>query len=134
MVKLLDMIESQIFSLIKAKMPDSIKKKYPDLTFTTSDANSKQPKFPTVYIHLMESPESGMSTEGEDLEAVIATIQVDVIDNKNQTRATEIGREVLKIMKKLRFHAVTMPFSQDMEGVFRNIARYRRMIGSNDNL
>lgn len=129
---LLDMIESQTFSLIKAKMPDNIKKNYPDLDFTTSDVNPTQPKFPTVYVHLMESPESGMSTEGEDVEAVLATIQVDVIDNKNQARATEIGREALKIMKSLRFHAVVMPFSQDTEGVFRNIARYRRMIGNND--
>lgn len=129
---MLDMIESQVFTLIKARMPTKIKNKYPDLYFTTSARSPTTPKFPTVYLHMLESPEKGSTTESNEIEAIYSSFQVDVTDNASQARATEVAREILKIMKTLRFQVVGMPISNDTDSTYRNVARYRRTIGSTD--
>lgn len=129
---MLDSIESQIFSLIKAKFPDRVKKKYPDLNFTTSDKSSTKPKFPTVYIHLMEPTETGETLEGSSLNAVNAAFQIDVSDNQSQARADEVAKEILKIMKSMRFSAKPLPFHNSVGDVYRTTARYRRVIGAGD--
>lgn len=129
---MLDSIESQIFSLVKAKFSERIKKKYPDLNFTTSDKSSAKPKFPTVYIHLMEPQETGETLDGLYVNAVIATFQIDVSDNQNQARADEVAREILKVMKSMRFSAKPLPFHNNVGDVYRTTARYRRVIGAGD--
>ena len=129
---MLDSIESQIFSLIKAKFPDRVKKKYPDLNFTTSDKSSTKPKFPTVYTHLIEPTEAGETLEGSSLNAVNAAFQIDVSDNQSQARADEVAKEILKIMKSMRFSAKPLPFHNDAGDVYRTTARYRRIIGAGD--
>lgn len=129
---MLDSIESQIFSLVKAKFPERVKKKYPDLNFTTSDKSATKPKFPTVYIHLMEPQETGETLDGMYVNAVIATFQIDVSDNQNQARADEVAREILKVMKSMRFSAKPLPFHNNVGDVYRTTARYRRVIGAGD--
>lgn len=129
---MLDSIESQIFSLVKAKFPDRVKKKYPDLNFTTSDKSASKPKFPTVYIHLMEPQETGETLDGLYVNAVIATFQIDVSDNQSQARSDEVAKEVLRIMKTMRFSAKPLPFHNNVGDVYRTTARYRRIIGAGD--
>lgn len=129
---MLDSLESQIFSRIKANFSDRIKKKYPDLNFTTSDKTPTKAKFPTVYIHFMESPEIGSDLEGTSVNGITATFQIDVTDNQSQTRADEVSREVLRIMKTMRFKAVGMPFHDNSGDTYRTISRYRRPVGAGD--
>lgn len=129
---MLDSIESQIFSRVKANFSDRIKNKYPNLNFTTSDKSSTSPKFPTVYIHLMEPTEDGETLDGSGLNAVNATFQIDVSDNQSQARADEAAREVLRIMKTMRFSAKPLPFHNNVGDVYRTTARYRRIIGAGD--
>lgn len=129
---MLDSIESQIFSRIKANFSERIKNKYPNLNFTTSDKSSTSPKFPTVYIHLMEPAEMGETLDGTGINAVNATFQIDVSDNQSQARADEVAREVLRIMKTMRFSVKTLPFHNNVGDVYRTTARYRRIIGAGD--
>lgn len=129
---MLDSLESQIFSRIKANFSDRIKKKYPDLNFTTSDKTPTKAKFPTVYIHFMESPEIGSDLEGTSINGITATFQIDITDNQSQSRADEVSREVLRIMKSMRFKAVGMPFHDNSGDTYRTISRYRRPIGAGD--
>lgn len=129
---MLDSLESQIFSRIKANFSDRIKKKYPDLNFTTSDKAPTKAKFPTVYIHLIGSLEIGQDLEGNTVNAVNATFQVDVTDNQSQSRAKEVADEVLRQMKKMRFSAKVMPNFDNTGDTFRSTARYNRVIGSGD--
>lgn len=131
---MLDSLESQIFSRIKANFSDRIKKKYADLNFTTSDKSSTKPKFPTVYIHMISSPEDGEDTEGDNINAVNASFQVDVTDNQNQSRADEVSKEILRVMKTMRFGVVGMPFHDNTGDTYRTVSRYRRMIADNDRL
>lgn len=129
---MLDSIETQVFSLIKAKFSVKIKAKYKDLNFTTSDRSPTKPKFPTVYIHMLSSPEDGEDTEGDNINAVYASFQVEVTDNQNQSRSDEVSREVLRVMKLMRFQAAGMPIHDNTGDTYRTVSRYRRMIADND--
>lgn len=129
---MLDSLESQIFSRIKANFSERIKKKYPDLNFTTSNRAPTKAKFPTVYIHFMESPEIGSDLEGKSINGITATFQIDVTDNQSQSRADEVARETLRIMKTMRFKAVGMPFHDNSGDTYRTISRYRRPVGAGD--
>lgn len=129
---MLDSLESQIFSRIKANFSDRINKKYPDLNFTTSDKAPTKAKFPTVYIHFMESPEIGSDLEGTSINGITATFQIDVTDNQSQSRADEVSREILRIMKTMRFKAASMPFHDNSGDIYRTISRYRRPVGAGD--
>ena len=100
---MLDSIETQVFSLIKAKFSAKIKAKYPDLKFTMVDKSSTKPKFPNVYIHLLPSNTIGKTLEGNAIEGIDATFQVDVQDNQSQQRATEVSNEVLRVMVSMGF-------------------------------
>lgn len=129
---MLDSLETQIFSLAKAKFSAKIKAKYPDLNFTTSDRSSTKPKFPTVYVHFMESPEIGSTLEGTEIPGINATFQIEVTDNQSQTRADEVSKEILKVMKSMRFKPVGMPFHDNSGDTYRTVSRYRRVIGDGD--
>lgn len=129
---MLDSIESQIFSLIKAKFSAKIKAKYKDLNFTTSDRSSTKPKFPTVYIHMIDSQEVGSDLEGTSIPGVKVAFQVDVSDNQNNSRTDEVAREVLRIMKSMRFKPFPMPMHNNIGDVYITTARYRRVVGDGD--
>lgn len=129
---MLDSIETQVFSLIKAKFSAKIKAKYKDLNFTTSDRSSTKPKFPTVYIHLLESPEIGSDLDGTSVNGINATFQIDVTDNQSQARADEVAKEILRIMKSMRFKSAGMPFHDNSGDTYRTVSRYRRPIGEGD--
>lgn len=129
---MLDSIETQVFSLIKAKFSAKIKAKYPDLNFTTSNRSPTKPKFPTVYIHMIDSQEVGSDLEGTSIPGVNAVFQVDVSDNQNNSRTDEVAREVLRIMKSMRFKPFPMPMHNNSGDVYITTARYKRVIGDGD--
>lgn len=129
---MLDSLESQIFSRIKANFSDRIKKKYTDLNFTTSDKAPTKAKFPTVYVHFMESEEIGETLEGTEIGGVRGALQVDVSDNQNNNRTDEVAREVLRIMKSMGFKAKPMPFHNNNGNTYCTTARYRKPIGDDD--
>lgn len=130
----LDMLESAIFSRLKAKFSPKIKAKYKDLNFTTSDKSSTKPQFPTVYIHMMESPEIGETLEGTEISGVNTSFQIDVLDNQNNSRTDEVAKEVLKVMKSMCFKPIVMPRRNNAADVYITTARYRRTIGAGDKL
>lgn len=129
---MLDMLESQVLTRIKYNFPQKLKDKYPNLTFTNSDRNEDDPKFPTVYIHQMGSIEQGEDLTGENLNAALVTYQIEVTTNVNQSEAKEVMNYIIKSMKKMRFSIVVMPEFQNTTSVYRSVARFRRMIGEND--
>lgn len=129
---MLNNLETQIFSRVKAGFSSKIKAKYPDLSFTTVDKSSTKPKFPTVYIHLIGSPEIGQDLDCTTVNAVNATFQVDVTDNQSQARAKEVADEVFIQMKRMRFLAKVIPNFDNTGDIFRSVARYNRVIGSGD--
>lgn len=129
-------LQSKIFSRIKNEFSDKIKTKY-DMTssnFSTVGSNSTPAVFPFVYVQILPALERARDLTGTAINAGLFTFQIDVIDNKSQTRAREVAFEILRIMKGMRFEVTAMPSFEDTKDTHRSTARYRRHIGSGDKL
>ncbi len=125
-------IETTVFSRIKAILTSKLKTKYPDITFTTSDKVSSNPKFPNVYVHMLGSQEIGEDLENNTINGVLATFQIETTDNEKQTIAKDVMNEVVGVMKDMRFSVVLMPEFQNTDTAKRCVARFRRTIGNLD--
>lgn len=125
-------IETIVFSRIKAILTSKLKTKYPNISFTTSDKVSGEPKFPTVYVHMVGSQEIGEDLENNTINGVLATFQIETTDNESQTKAKDVMNEVVGVMKGMRFSAIVMPESQNTDTTKRCVARFRRTIGNLD--
>ena len=100
------MLESIIFSRIKAEFSQKLKEKYPSISFTTQEESKSKPKFPNVYVYLMPGTEIGQTLEGDTFAGGTFTFQIRVTNNAGQTAVQEITNEVVRIMKKMRFSIV----------------------------
>ena len=127
-------ITTTVFTRIKNSVSKKLKSTYPDLNFTTSDKSSTDPKFPTVYVKRMPGAERGQDLDGSTVNAMLVTFQVEVTDNVSDTRALEVADECCAVMKSMRFQLVGEPVPDNSNGMFRNIARYQRIVGYNDTL
>lgn len=125
-------IQSTVVSRLKNKYPQTLKTKYPNTRFTTSDVIPQNPKFPTVYVHERGSMETGEDLDRTTINAVTASFQIDVEDNSSMENATEVMNYVLQTMKALRFGVVTMPEFKNTTDVYRKVAVFRRVIGDGD--
>lgn len=128
-----DDIPTQVLSRLKydSKMLE-LQKKYTDFTITTSVVSSTNPKFPTLLLQQLESPEVGQDLDNTTLNGINAGFQIDVIDNqKTRTRVKEIMGEVKRIMKAMRFNLRDAP-DMDTNDEKRSILRATRYIAEND--
>lgn len=125
-------LESIIVSRIKSDFDEKIKKRYPNLNFTTELENDGKPKFPTVYVHLLPSEEIGQDLEGTEINGIYANFQINVTDNQSKDRTKEVMNEVKKSLKKMRFTFNAMPYYDKKNDTYYSIARAKRVIGAND--
>lgn len=128
-------IPSIVFTRIKTVATERLKAKYPDLFFSTAQSLSKDPQFPTVLVKRMQGREEGQTLDGTEVNAILSTFQIEVFDNVSERHAQEVADVVCKIMKSMRYEMIGEPFPDNSDNeVFRNIARYRRIVGGNDML
>ena len=126
-------ITSIVFTRVKAIVNKKLKTKYPDINFTTSSVASTDPKFPTVYVKRMQGAERGQDLDGTQVNAMLVTFQVEVTDNVSDTRTQEVADSVCEVFKSMRFQILGEPFPDNTQrGVFRNVARYQRVISYDD--
>ena len=126
-------IEQIVYSRITALFSGDVKAKFPDLNFTLIDKEPTDAKFPTIYVHLLNSPETGVNLENNNINGMLATFQIRVTDNKKQGNAKKCIDEITKVMKGMRFTTVGMPQSSNPSvDKFVYVARFRRAIGADD--
>lgn len=127
-------LETRIFSRVKSETEPKLKTKYPTIFYTSSGSNKGTPVFPTVYIHELPGYEVGQDLGGDSINAVMETIQVEVITDTNQLDARRIMAEIVSSIKGMRFHVQTMPSFENGATYFRHICRCRRIIGNEEEL
>lgn len=129
-----DKISSIIFTRIKTEFSQKIKDKYgmTNENFSTKMANDSTAKFPFVSIRMLPSSEKGNDNEGIEINAGLFAFQIDVTDNKSQSRAKDVMSEVKRIMKSMRFVSYEIPNFDNSQDVNRVTARFRRSIGKDD--
>ena len=128
----LNMLESNIFSRLKAEFSPKIKAKYPDLNFTTQEESKVKPKFPNVYVYLMPGTEIGQTTEGDVFEGGLFTFQIRVTNNTGQTAVQEVMNEIVRMMKRMRFQMVATPVYENDSDTQWSVMRLRRAITKDD--
>lgn len=132
----LNMLESIIFSRLKAEFSPKIKAKYKDLDFTTQEVKKTnvqgKDKFPNVYVYLMPGMETGLTLERTVFEEGLFTFQMRVTNNSGQTAVQEITNEIIKRMKKMSFEIVGTPTYDNDADTQWSVTRFRRTIGRND--
>ena len=77
-------IESKIYTIVKTRLENSLKTSYPNLYVTQQSKTSDEPKFPTVYIQMLDSPEMGADLENSTINALLTTFEVHVTASKEQ--------------------------------------------------
>lgn len=127
--------QKQIYTLLKNEFSPAIKEKY-NMTsnnFTNLDAIDTTAVFPKVKFKALTGAEVGRTFD-TGINAALFTFQVDVTDNSTlPTKAEEVMSEVTRIMSGLGFEVSAMPiFENNVSGVHRMTARFRRLIGANE--
>lgn len=126
-------IEMSVYSIVKAIAKPKLIEKYPKIYFTQKSKSTKTPTFPTVYIHLLSATEEGKTIDGQSINALSVTFQVDVITNKDESEARYVMSVVSEVFKKLRFGIKGFP-SLEFGDTNKSTARFQRIIGANEKL
>ena len=125
-------LESTVYTIIKNNFPDRLKTKYPNIYFTNVSKINTEPQFPTVYVHMLPAVEQGADLVAKTINAVLATVQVDVTTNVSASEAREVMSTVLDELKDLGFTVTALPETFVEEDIYRQTMQARRMIGSGD--
>ena len=127
-------LESTVVALVKAKSLPQLQKKYPKVRITDEGESSGSAVFPTVYIHLLAPTEQGQTLDGQTVNALLATFQVDVTTNTSKSDCRKVMAIITDAFKIMRFQGTSMPEFSISNKVHKSTARFRRMIAANDRL
>ena len=127
-------LESTVVALVKAKSLPQLQKKYPKVRITDEGESSGSAVFPTVYIHLLAPTEQGQTLDGQTINALLATFQVDVTTNASKSDCCKVMAVIADTFKMMRFQGNAMPEFSISNKVHKSTARFRRMIAANDRL
>lgn len=127
-------LESTVTALIKAKALPQLQKTYPKISITNEGENSGSAVFPTVYIHLLPAVEQGQTLDGQTINALLATFQVDVTTNTSKSDCRKVMEIIMEAFKAMRLQGTSMPEFSVSNKVHKSTARFRRIIAANDRL
>lgn len=127
-------LESTVVALVKAKTLKALQKTYPKVRITDEGVSDSTAVFPTVYIHLLPAVEQGQTLEGQAINALLATFQVDVTTNTSKADCRKVMSAIADVFKTMRFSGTSMPETSISNKIHRSTARFRRMIAANDRL
>ena len=133
-------IEARIIGLLNSYAVQRIKKidGFEETNFSNAVTNNESRLsgtiFPTIYVKELPAVEKERDLEGNTINAVLSTFQIDCIINTSQSQAKKMAQIVSEIMKELQFEITAMPSFNSKEKVYRSTARYRRTITKKDRL
>lgn len=127
---------STIFTIVSTRSKRNLIADYPKIFFTTEDRSDNSPIFPTVYFEFLESAELGTDMEGDSVNAILCTVQVDVTVSKTQGQkvARKVIYDVVDRFKELRFSLDNTPMFIDTgsSDTKRISARFSRVVCEGD--
>ena len=127
-------LENTVTALVKSRTLTQLKKTYSKIVITNEGENSGKAVFPTVYIHLLPAVEQGQTLDGQTVNALLATFQVDVTTNTSKSDCRKVMAVIADTFKAMRFQGTSMPEFSISNKVHKSTARFRRMIAANDRL
>lgn len=128
-------IESTIFTTLEYKLALAEDAPYPELNCTTSSQNESLENvadFPTLYVHLLPLVVIGNDLENTTINAVNATVELQVYSDKSENQCRKIMTDAIMELKKLHFNVPMLPDPQTSDKKYFAIARCSRVIGNGD--
>lgn len=118
-------LKDKTVTIVKTMLGGSIR-------VTDEYRTNTQAAFPTVYLEFLESPETAMDLENDEVNAINFTVQVNVYTT-DRTECKEITDEVLEIVKRnLRMTIAMLPIFYEDGSVTNGVFRARRIMGQGD--
>ena len=103
--------------------------------FPVEQSNATPTKFPSVLFHEVSQVETGNDLDNSGVNAVVETIEVQVLTNGTLAENKDITAVSAVLMKQLRFSMIMAPTClQEGANIRRSVARYRRVIGADDSV
>lgn len=127
-------LESRLFTKYKNQLNTSLKEDFPNLNCTASPMSIAASKFPTSYFRFVDWIETGNDLENKETNAIIATVQVDVVANTTLSDCKEVIYETVNIMKSFSFSVIAMPVYTASNNLYTGIVRFRRVIGGGEDI
>lgn len=128
-------LETKLLSLIKVKTESTLKKKYPDIFYTITDSpKDVSTHFPTVYVHELSVSEKAKTTEGNSIESVFYSLQVEVTSQKSQKETKYVLSRIAEVLKDSGFFISPFPEASNGKTYYRSIMRASRLIGRTETL
>jgi hypothetical protein len=78
--------------------------------------------------------ERGRSLDGQSVNGILCTFQIDVSDNDKKANAKKVMMNAIDTFKEMRFEIIAFPTYRKEDGVWVGTARVRRIIGALDTL
>lgn len=125
-------LETTVVALVKAKGLPQLKSQYPKIKITDEESTSTEAVFPTAYIHMIGGTEKGKTLDGQSINSVNATFQLDVTANK-KADCKKVTDTLSEIFKQMRFD-ITLPRKTIDNKVYRSVCTFSRIISANDRL
>lgn len=122
-------LESDILTKIINGFSESEKER---LHFSTVDKMTSEPEFPLVKLDTTGLAERGQTLEGNTINAVEVTIQVDVLSTDGQLETRDIAWKAVNALKQYGFSFTGLPLSTNEGEVYRSTFRATRIIGNAD--
>lgn len=127
-------IEDKVLNFVRYELAKKSGAKYPGLNVTSTSKDDKPDKFPTLYIHELSPIETGNDLNNVTVNAVLSTFEIQIWTDTNEPECKEIMSDAINAMKKMRFSVTMFPNVMTTNNTPFAIARFRRMIGSGDQL
>ena len=128
------MLPLKVFTAIKTEFSQTIKDTHEmtDKNFSTVGSSDTPAVFPFVRFQIMPGAEQGQDFEKNEINAGTFAFQIDVYDNKTQTRARKVMNEVVRILKGKGFDVNQFPTFEDTKDYHRMIVRVRKSFGDDE--
>ena len=132
--------ETKVLGILNSYAIPNLRKKFPSMkwqkgvTITNVESSLSKPTFPTIYVHELPGTEQGRTLDGQNINGVLTTFEVQTFTNTSQYDAKIMLAIVADVFKAMRFEATPMPEFKSDETVYRSVARFRRILGANDRL
>lgn len=130
-------LDQKIFTLVKSKSITTLVSAYPDVFYTTSNESQTTTKFPTIYFENVSSVEIDSDLDNDIINAVTLTYEIQIkVDSATYSSddCYEVLGEILDAYKALHFSLVSTSSPTCLDGVWTLYARFRRTVGSDDEL
>lgn len=127
---------NKVNKTLQQKLKTDVDAPFPDLAMTSKDVSGEPPGFPCLYVNSLGEPTDGSDFQNNQC-YITSTIELQSFSAEppagSQTEARRIMDAAGDVMHRMGYQLIAGPY-QDNKGYFRTIARFRRLVGSGDEL